>query len=388
MSNLRRAKGHGQIIEVIPEKKYRIRVGCGFKADGKPRQKQETVNGTRAYAEWRAEQIYAELSNDVVVNSGYTLEQYYQNVVVTSRESTTKANQKALRTAWLHVPESWKRAELHEPSQTELQAWVDTMTAPTARSAVKYLRSILRQAYGDGLLARVPMTEHLRYRRESASDKDSVVWDEEEAALVLLTVRGLNIEPYILVALGAGLRREEAMALDWEDIEHIGDVAWITINKTMTEADGLTDKTKTETSARRVPVVGYVAARLKEIHATGHLMTGKKGALSIGGLMRRWRNLWRAGGRVRRNVVRPDGALFAAGVTRIPPNRLRHTHNSLMSEAGVDPTTSEIYHGHAPSSIEAKHYIKRNDQRLLSAARACAERLDAWIKYVDAGLVH
>jgi len=387
MSNFRRAKGHGQITEIDPGKKYRIRVGCGFKADGKPRQKSETVYGSRARAEVRAEELYQELKDNITENSGYTLEQYYQNVVIPSRESTTKANQKALRTAWLHVPDAWKRAELHEPSQTELQAWVDTMTAPTARSAVKYLRSILRQAYGDGLLARVPMTEHLRYRRESAT-KDSVVWDEEEAALVLLTVRGINVEPYILVALGAGLRREEAMALTWEDIEHVGDVAWITISKTLTEADGLTDKTKTETSARRVPVVGYVAARLKEIHGTGHLMTGKKGALSIGGLMRRWRNLWRAGGRVRRNVVRPDGVLFAAGVTRIPPNRLRHTHNSLMSEAGVDPITSDMYHGHAPTSIEAKHYIKRNDQRLLSAARACAERLDAWIQYVDAGLVH
>lgn len=158
---------------------------------------------------------------------------------------------------------------------------------------------------------------------------------------------------------------------------HVGDVAWISITKTMTEADGLTDTTKTATSERRVPVVGYVAARLRELHGVGHLMTGKGGALTIGGLVRRWNNLWRAGAHVRRNVIRPDGALLAAGVTRIPPNRLRHTHTSVMSEAGVDPTTCETYHGHAPTSIEGRHYIRRHDMRLVSAARMCAERLDA-----------
>ncbi|MDO4797223.1 MAG: tyrosine-type recombinase/integrase [Coriobacteriales bacterium] len=350
------------------------------------RQKQVTVHGSRAKAEYKAEQLYEELTENIVANSKYTLRQYYENVFLPSKAKTSKANRLAMRVAWAHVPDEWKDAEIREPSETEIQLWVNGMREGTARSAVKYLRATLRRAYGDGLLKHKPMAAKAKYENEEPARH---VWDDEETAMALLAVRGLPIEPYILVALGAGLRREEAIALTWSDIECVCGVAWVNVNKTVTEADGRRNKMKTKASERRVPVTGYVAARLAEIRGTGPLMKNKNGeALSIGGLNRRWKNLWREGGHVRVNVHRPDGALLAAGVTRIPPNNLRHTHTSIMSEAGVDPTTSDAYHGHAPRSIEAKHYIKRHDGRLLSAARTCAERIDAWVRYVGAGMVH
>ena len=377
---MRRERGTGMVTAIIDGKKYRVRVGRGKKKDGTLRQKQETVYGTRAFAEWRAEQLYDELGKDVVKNSGYTLEDYYEGVVIPSKTSTTKTNQDGYKYTWKHVPDAWKRSELRELTQTEVQAWVDTLTPGTARSSVRYLRAILRQAYGDGLLKTEPMTYSVHMPKSATPKK--IIWDEQDIADALVAVRGMDIEPYMLTMCGSGCRKEEALARDWSDYEcelsKKGKVktCWITIDSAFTETDG-EHLTKTSQSYRRVPVTGYVAKRLYEIRGTGAIQVGRAGRLSIGGLRRRWNNLWRAGGKVRKKCVREDGVLLSANVPRITPNAPRHSHITLMSELGIGKQTNHIYHGQRDNDIQSVHYLKRYDKRLLAAAKKTSKVIDS-----------
>ena len=384
----RRAKGHGQITTVIEGQKYKIRVGCGYTANGKLRQKSETVYGSRARAEVRAEELYQELKENVTKKSGYTLSDYYERVILPAKAKTSKTNLEGYKTAWKHVPKHWKNAELHDFTQSEVQAWVNTLSHGTAQSAVKYLRAVLNQAYGDNLLKYPPMHYHVQYQEQTSETR--LVWSEYDIARALLAARDTEIEPYLLVVCGCGCRREEAAALKWSDIEcdEFG-VVWIDITKTYTEKDRI-HKLKTSTSRRRIPVTGYVARRLQELHeGTGYIQHNKKGEiLSCGGLRRRWSNLWRVGGHVRKNCYREPGVMLANDIPEITPNAVRHSHTSVCSEIGIDKETRELYHGHNDGSTETVHYIKRYDERFLTCARIVGYWLDRYIAYVDAGLVH
>ena len=161
-----------------------------------------------------------------------------------------------------HVPDEWKDAPIKEPTATEVQNWIDTMTAGTARATIRYFRAILRRAYHDGIIKQEPMRNRFTMPRRPKPTK--TIWDEEDMSNVLNATRGEAIEPYLLVMIGTGCRKEEALALDWEKIEFVKNkkgkikIAWITIDKAFTEPDG-EHSTKNEQSERRVPVVGYIA---------------------------------------------------------------------------------------------------------------------------------
>lgn len=385
----RRSKGTGSIKE-LGDGKYRLRVVVGHYPDGTARQKQVTIKAaSKSAALLHLEQLNTQYEEQRQKSDVYTLEEYFERVVLPSKTSTTKANRDGYTTAWAHIPDEWKKAELHEPTQTEVQQWIDTMTRGTAKASVKHLRSILRQAYGDELLDRAPM--EVKYRYPDKITDDRTVWNAEQMATVLLSVRGLEIEPYIVIGIGTGARREELIALNWEDIvvERVGRsvIAWVSITKAITDKD-FDKTTKTESSKRTVPVTGYIAERIAELHqGTGCIQTGRDDEhLRPSGLRRRWNNLWREGGKVRRNVIRPDGVLLTAGVPRICPNHLRHTHITYMRECGVDRVTCNRYHGHVPESVEEIHYNTYHNAQMLQAARITSANLDKWVAYVEAGM--
>ena len=179
----------------------------------------------------------------------------------------------------------------------------------TAKSSYKYLRAVLRAAYRDGLLSREPCVEHMEYRKaEGGNDGGGRhVWDVTETVTAWILLRGAPLEAYVLLASGAGLRREEALALDWSDVEFKTlrrrgaeeIVAWVEVVKAVTEEDG-EKGTKNKHSSRRVPICGYPARRLLEIRGEGPVArTGDGRRLVISGFRRQWWNMWKPAREVR-----------------------------------------------------------------------------------------
>ncbi len=293
------------------------------------RRRFETFRGTRAEAEARAAAIYEEMGAN---ERGMTLAAYYRRRLLPAKRKTTRANLNGYDKMWRHVPDGWKEAELAEPSHAELQAWIDTMTPGTARASYKYLRATLRSAYADGLLPREPCVARVTYPKGAPSEGGgpsslaAKVWDESETVAAWLLLRGERLEAYVLVAAATGMRREEAIALGWEDIEFkvsrrgiLHEVtAWVSVDKALTEEDGMKG-TKNPRSVRRVPVCGYAARRLYELrHERGPLAANLAGGrLGVSGLRRQWWNLWR--GRAwcatagARRYARPPPARSRAG---------------------------------------------------------------------------
>lgn len=395
-----RAHGTGHITEVVAGEKYRVRVTHGTRLNGKPRSVSETVKGTRAQAEARAAVLYEQLKNDTARGAGVTLEQYYTELFIPNKKKrgTTQANLNGYATAWKHTPERWKRQSLREPTHAELQAHLDgkefrkelkngrkVYHAGAAAQFLKYFKSILRAAWKDGLLNTQPLLLPFDIPNDNSTQEHARAWDEAETVAAWLLLRGHRLEAYALVAGAAGTRREETVALNWEDIEFkitqregVAEViARISITKALTEEDG-EKNTKTTQSARIVPIAGYPARRLYEIRSTGAIVkTRAGGRLNVSGLRRQWLNLWNAPADLRysrsRDTRHRAAGLFYERITRITINTLRHSNISLFSELGINDSTNMRYHGHAARTVETKHYIRRYDRALTEAAQRAAE---------------
>ncbi len=386
----RRRKGTGRVERKRPGV-YKVTVGRGTNSDGTARRRYETVRGTRQEAEARAASIYDEMGCNP---TGLTLAAYYRRCFLPSKQGTTKANLNGYEKMWKHVPDEWKYSELSEPSHADLQAWIDSMSSGTARSSYKYLRALLRAAYADRLLPRTPCVASVRYP-DAAGDGGGApsgagkVWDESETVAAWLLLRGERLEAYVLVASSTGMRREEALALDWSDFEFkvarrgiLHEVtAWVTVGRALTEEDGLKG-TKNAHSARRVPICGYAARRLYEIRReSGPVAAAIDGRrLKVSGFRRQWWNMWR-GARMERYSRSPDVRAVPAGplcgvVSDVTPNTLRHANITLMDERGVDARTNKRYHGHRQRDTQGVHYIRRYDMQLLEAAKIVAEAYD------------
>ena len=123
------------------------------------------------------------------------------------------------RDMWKHVPEKWKNSELQEQPHATVQRWINSLAPGVAHHAMRTYRAVLRAAWYDDLLTDEPFKKPFRYPRKKASKLD--VWSAYEVSQSIEKLRGDSLYGIFLCMAGAGLRREEGLALNWEDIDFI-----------------------------------------------------------------------------------------------------------------------------------------------------------------------
>lgn len=88
--------------------------------------------------------------------------------------------------------------------------------APTRRDTLLILRSALRSAVDDGLIAKNPAAT---VKPPRVSRTEVVAPEPEDTAALLDTLRGETWEYAVHVALGTALRRGEVLGLQWADVD-------------------------------------------------------------------------------------------------------------------------------------------------------------------------
>jgi integrase len=176
--------------------------------------------------------------------------------------------------------------------------------------------------------------------REELARLGTVLRDHE-------ATRPLAVSALRLIAL-TGMRREEACALRWKEIDAEGSCIRL-------------ESTKTGYSTR--PIGSPVLALLKGLARKGeYVFPNKDGTGSA-------------------DLKRPLAALYnAAGLTDVRSQALRRTFASVGDELGYTEATTGQIIGHAARSVTARHYIRRPDAALAAAAdhisKAIAAGLD------------
>lgn len=219
----------------------------------------------------------------------------------------------------------------------------------TIQRAFQVLRSCLGDAVRDGLLAR-NVAELIK--QPVAHRKEARHLSPAEIASVLNAAKGSRHWPLFALIARTGLRKGEALALRWGDLDF--EAGTITVRGTLQRLDSrlVVSTPKTLKSRRVLSLSDRVMQVLRE-HRTAQLVERMRAA-----------NIWAETGHVfttesgqpmdPRNVLRAMTSTAAkAGLAGVTVHTLRHSAATAMLDAGVHLKAVSELLGHSGTQITA-----------------------------------
>lgn len=182
-----------------------------------------------------------------------------------------------------------------------------------------------------------------------------------------------------MLLLYSGLRRGEATALTWADVDL--DAATITVNNGYNFHDKKTKKTKTEAGRRVVNIprilVDYLKTQQDDCLYVLHTVKGRRMTEQA------WKTLWNSymsdlnakyGYNGEESKKRPGG--LPMRIEPFTPHQLRHTFCTLMYFAGVDVLTARDQMGHKDITVTLGIYTALDKK----FKKKKINRLDTYLK--------
>jgi integrase len=180
------------------------------------------------------------------------------------RKPTTQANYAIIAKTHL-VPAPFGALTLDKLRPSDIEALLVEkpnrgLSDSTVRLIYTVCRTVLDTAVRDGLVRRNVAAV---VKRPTIKRNEARYLTVEEVGRLLEAARGDRLEPLIVLMLGTGLRRGEALALHWADVDLAA--GHVRVRWTLSRVDRhlIFDEPKTERSRRFVPLPSPVAAALK-----------------------------------------------------------------------------------------------------------------------------
>lgn len=215
-------------------------------------------------------------------------------------------------------------------------------------------------------------------------EKGKEALDDEQVKILLDTVRGLPPYVFIMLGLYAGLRREEALGLQWDCVFLDAPTPYISVQRawrTEHNRPVVSTTLKTEAARRDIPIPKCLVDCLREAKETSisdYVIADSEGnPLSYSQFKRVWqyvvvrstkeRTYYKyVNGQSIKYTVRPKPGMHQANNPNIvytidfevTPHQLRHTYITNLLYAGVDPKTVQYLAGHENSKTTMDIYAK------------------------------
>jgi integrase len=229
------------------------------------------------------------------------------------------------------------------------------------------LRLGLDGAVRDGLLARNPAHS---VQRPGVARKEAAHLDPQQVAQLLTAAESSRYHTALLLIATTGLRRGEALALRWSDVDL--DAGVLRVQDTVQRIDGKlsTGPVKTDRSRRTIPLSPAIVALLRR-HRVTQLEERMRAA-----------NQWTDTGLVfttdlghvvePRNLLRVvEAAAKRIGLDGVGAHTLRHSAATAWLESGVHIKQVSDLLGHSSVAITGDVYGHGSDQ----SARAAVDGL-------------
>jgi integrase len=256
----------------------------------------------------------------------------------------------------VHILPYLGHVAIGELSPYAVQRWLDGerkrgVSEHTMLHAFRILRAILRQAVRWQVIASDP-TNAVRAPQVRRRILD--LPDAKEARRIVDAFRGHPVEVAVVLAVGAGLRRSEIAGLDWADFDR--DAGTVAVSRGMHQvgAEVYPEQTKTPKSRRTVSLPSWAAEVLRDRRGIGPMVPLPPDAIA-------WAYKQHLTYRYQ-----------TCGVRWIPLRDLRHTHATLLLEAGEDVAIVSRRLGHSTVEVTMQHYLHPH----ASADERAAKRLD------------
>ena len=208
--------------------------------------------------------------------------------------------------------------------------------------------------------------------------------DDEQAQILLDTIRGLPPYVFIMLGLYAGLRREEALGLQWDCVFLDAPTPYISVQRawrTEHNRPVISTTLKTEAARRDIPIPKCLVDCLRDVKENSisdYVIADSEGKpLSYSQFKRVWqyvvvrstkeRTYYKyVNGQSIKYTVKPKLGTHQANNPNIvytmdfevTPHQLRHTYITNLLYAGVDPKTVQYLAGHENSKTTMDIYAK------------------------------
>ncbi len=352
-----------------------------YTAEGR---KRKTIYGkTRAEVATKLAKALADREGGLVFDAGnLTVGEYLDRwlaecVQGTVRESTFERYGYAIRP---HIKPSLGRVMLKSLTPAHVRGFyrekLDVgLASATVHKMHVVLHKALDQAVADSLIPRNP-TDPVTVPRINREEINPLTAEEANRLIEAACSAGDRLEALYVLAVHAGLRQGELLALKWDDLDL--EAGMLRVRRTLTNADGKysMSEPKTKKSRRTVRLTSGAIAALR-----GHLERQV-------GEMERMGSLYQPGGLVFANkvggIINPSNlrnrsfkrVLKRAGLpekTRF--HDLRHTCATLLLSRNVNPKIVSEMLGHANIAITLDTYSHVLPDMQEGAARALEEAL-------------
>lgn len=224
----------------------------------------------------------------------------------------------------------------------------------TAQITHQVLKMALADAVAFGMIPASPMSA-IKRPRHTVGKVEPFTHDE-----VARILRADPAHSYLWVLLWrSGIRRGEACALRWSDVDFARET--LSINKQLVStSNGVIESApKSESGVRVIPIDSRCIQLLRN-HLRDQVADGRAGDYVISADGRRPDPR-----RVNRLLLE---AAAAAGVGEAHPHRFRHTYGTDGVSAGVPIRVLQALMGHSEITVTAKYYAAVRDDAMVSAS--------------------
>jgi len=300
----------------------------------------EIAIGTFSYADHFPQSKNAHLgtkSNNKTVSEA--LDDFLQSTRRTLEVSTWRNYRSAIEH---HLKPTFGYIRMADMTSVEIKKWISTLTITNKRinNVLIPLRTVLNDAFSDGLIERNPI---IRINNLSVRFEEPQPFTPTEITAICneLQQQGKNLVQF---AIWTGLRTSELIALEWSDIDWMKCLVRVrraSVNK-------ITKQPKTKSGERDVKLFPPAFEALKDQKQFSFLADGRIFHNP------RTNTPWETDGQIRKTMWQP--ALKRAGVLYRIPYQTRHTYASMMLSAGENPLWVAQQMGHKDWGMIRKRY--------------------------------
>lgn len=354
-----RANGEGSVYQRASDKRWLGAATVGFDSTGRPKRKFVSAK-TRTEAVQKMRKLQRQLDDglpapDTSLTVSQLVDRWLEDVNRHQVTASTASNYRAM--AEHHIKPSLGKKKIVNLTTLDVDRLISKkMDDGLSVSTVRRIRNVLSQALDQGIRWDLVIRNvAILSRSPKGVRPEGRSLTPDQTRMLLNTLRGHRNEVLYALMLSTGLRRGEALGLQWRDFNE--ETGTLLVQRSLIREDGIlvTKDTKTHKSRRAVNLPEPLIAQLKSHRAhqnalklslgkawtnSGHIFTSSLGTPIDP------RNLYREFQEICRE----------ADIGNWHPHELRHSAASLMLAQGVKlQVVSEVL-GHASIRMTADVY--------------------------------
>jgi integrase len=312
-----RGNGEGSIYQRSTDKRWIGAVTLGYDANGKQRRKVVSAK-TRAEVVQKLKTLQRQIDHglpapDTALTVSQLLTRWYDDVLRHQVSMGAASNYKSV--ADNHIVPSLGRKKIVNLTPSDVDRLLsEKLDSGLSPSTVRRIRAVFSQALSQGIrwgivVRNVAALSH----SPKIPRREGRTLTPEEARQLLVTLKGHRNEALYALMLSTGLRRGEALGLQWKDYD--AKTETLIVRRSLKREEGvlITSDTKTSKSRRAINIPAPMAGALKT-----HRAQQAKERLAIG---KAWQN---------------TGFIFTTSIgTPIDPRNLNREFRSICNQAGL-----------------------------------------------------